>query len=81
MTELNMEKLREHAAELGFWPATTDPEDIDLHRRLNAALDKAPTQDKTQRKWAFMRKRQHQEEVEQRLREEVADLYDDATDD
>jgi hypothetical protein len=81
MAELDMDKLRELARELGFWPATTDPEDIDLHRRLNAALDKAPTQEKTQRKWAFMRKRQHQEEVEQRMGEEMADLYDDAADD
>jgi hypothetical protein len=76
MAELDMEKLRELAAELGYWPATTDPEDIDRHRRLNAALDKAPTQDKIQRKWAFMRERQRLREVEQRRREEMADLYE-----
>ena len=78
MAELDMEKLREYAAELGYWPATTDPEDIDLHRRLNAALDKAPTQDKINRKWAIMRERQRLREGEQRRREEVADLYEAA---
>jgi len=78
MADLDMEKLREYAEELGYWPATTDPEDIDRHRRLNAALDKAPDQDKTMRKFAHMRRRQAQEEREQRLREEMADLYEAA---
>ncbi|HWS94661.1 MAG TPA: hypothetical protein VN306_19880 [Mycobacterium sp.] len=77
MAELNMEKLREYAAEFGYWPATTDPADIERHRRLNAALDKAPTQDKIQRKFAHMRREQEQAEREQRMREEMADLYDE----
>jgi hypothetical protein len=76
-----MEKLGESAAELGYWPATTDPEDIEMHRRLNAVLDKAPTQDKIMRKWAFMRERQRLRELEERRRAEVADLYSDAADD
>jgi hypothetical protein len=80
MAELNMEKLREYAAELGYWPATTDLEDIERHRRLNAALDKAPTQDKIGRKFAHMREAQRQDEVERRGREQVADLYSDDVD-
>jgi len=39
MTEPDMAKLRELAEELGFWPATTDPEDIERHRQNNAAAD------------------------------------------
>lgn len=30
-----MTKLRELAAELGFWPATIDPDDIERHREHN----------------------------------------------
>ena len=40
MAELDMARLRTLADELGFWPATTDPADIERHRRDNAA-DKA----------------------------------------
>jgi hypothetical protein len=32
---------RELAQEFGFYPATTNPEDIERHRRLNAAADAA----------------------------------------
>ena len=32
----------ELAKELGYFPATLDPEDIERHRRLNAALDPHP---------------------------------------
>jgi hypothetical protein len=35
-----MALLRERAAELGYWPATTDEADIERHRQHNAA-DKA----------------------------------------
>ena len=35
----------ELAKELGFFAATLDPVDIERHRRLNAALDSAPTRD------------------------------------
>ena len=37
---IDTERLRELAAELGFWPATTDEADIERHGRLNAALDR-----------------------------------------
>jgi len=29
---IDMQRLRELAAELGFWPATTDEADIERHR-------------------------------------------------
>jgi hypothetical protein len=31
---IDTERLRELAAELGFWPATTDEADIERHRQL-----------------------------------------------
>ncbi len=40
--------------ELGFWPATTNPEDIERHRRLNAALEKAPDLEKIAQKYAHL---------------------------
>lgn len=55
---LDMVKLRELAAEFGYWPATTDPEDVARHRRLNAALDAAPDLDKTAKKFAHLHKQQ-----------------------
>ena len=42
MAEIDWARMRELARELGFWPATTHPEDIERHRRLNKALDAAP---------------------------------------
>jgi hypothetical protein len=38
---LDMALQRELAKEFGFYPATTNPEDIERHRRLNAAADAA----------------------------------------
>jgi hypothetical protein len=38
---LDMARLRELAKEFGFYPATTNPGDIERHRRLNAAVDAA----------------------------------------
>ncbi len=40
--------------EFGFWPATTNPEDIERHRRLNAALEKAPDLEKIAQKYAHL---------------------------
>jgi hypothetical protein len=39
MTELDLVRLRELAAELGFWPATTDEADIEHHRQHNKNAD------------------------------------------
>ncbi len=67
----------ELAAELGFFPATVDPVDIERHRRLNAALDAAPTMEQITRKYAHLREERRRTEVEQRGRQQVADLYED----
>ena len=52
---MDMKKLREYAEELGYWPATTNEEDIDRHRRLNAALDKAHSAEEITRRYAHLR--------------------------
>lgn len=52
---MDMKKLRELADELGYWPATTNDEDIERHRRLNAALDKAHTAEEITRRYAHLR--------------------------
>ncbi|OBG87853.1 hypothetical protein H8Z59_20285 [Mycolicibacterium fortuitum] len=67
----------ELAAELGFYPATLDPADIDRHRRLNAALDAAPTIERIARKYAHLREERRRAEIEQRGRRQIADLYED----
>ena len=66
----------ELAQELGFYPASLDPADVERHRRLNAALDKAPTLDRIHRKFAHLREEKRQHEAEARGRAEAADLYD-----
>jgi hypothetical protein len=38
---LDIDKLRELAAEFGYYPATTNPEDIARHRAHNAAYEDA----------------------------------------
>ncbi len=64
------------AEELGFHPATLDPDDLARDRRLNAALDLAPSQQRISRKYAHLSEERRQRDVEQRGREEVADLYE-----
>ena len=54
MGELDWAKLHELTEELGFWPATTNPDDIERHRRLNKALDAAPDLEKTAKKFAHL---------------------------
>lgn len=71
-----MTELRKLAAELGYWPATTNPEDIDRHRRLNAALDKAPTMEQISRKWDHRRVAAERAADEAAKREALADLYE-----
>lgn len=65
------------AAELGFFPATLDPADIERHRRLNAALDAAPPMERIAHKYAHMREQRRRAQVEERGRRDVADLYED----
>jgi hypothetical protein len=52
--DLDMALLRELADEFGYWPATTNPEQIERHRRLNAALDKAPDLWQVAKKFAHL---------------------------
>jgi hypothetical protein len=66
----------ELAEELGFHPATLDPTDIGRHRRLNAALDAAPTADKISRKYAHLGEERRQRDVEAKGRTAVAHLYE-----
>ena len=54
MAEIDWARMRELAEELGFWPATTNPEDIERHQRLNKALDAAPGLDKLAAKFAHL---------------------------
>jgi hypothetical protein len=66
----------ELAKELGYFPATLDPEDIERHRRLNAALDAAPTRERMARRYAHLSEEKRRNEVEAQGRAEVADLYE-----
>ena len=66
----------ELAQELGFYPASLHPADIERHRRLNAALDKAPSMDGIHRKFAHRREAKRRAEAEASGRAEVADLYE-----
>ena len=75
-TEQDKRLRAELFQELGFYPASLDPADIDRHRRLNAALDRALTLDGIHRKFAHLREEQRQHEAEARGRAEVADLYE-----
>ena len=68
----NDKRLRaELAKELGYFPATLDPEDIERHRRLNAALDAAPTRERIGLRYRHLSEVRRQREVERRGREEV----------
>ena len=73
-TEQDKRRRAELAQELGFYPASLDPADIDRRRRLNAALDRAPTLDRIHRKFAHLREEKRQHEAEARGRAETADL-------
>ncbi|HRD12614.1 MAG TPA: hypothetical protein PLI79_12195 [Mycobacterium sp.] len=57
MAELDWARMRELARELGFWPATTHPEDIERHRRLNKALDAAPDRETLAKKFAHLHRK------------------------
>ena len=75
-TEQDKRLRAELARELGFYPASLDPAYIDRHRRLNAALDRAPTLDRIHRKFAHLREEKRQHEAEARGRVQVADVYE-----
>ena len=67
-TEQDKRLRAEPAQELGFYPVSLDPADIDRHRRLNAALDSALTLDRIHRKFAHVREEEHRAFVEARGR-------------
>jgi hypothetical protein len=75
-TEEDRRLRAELAAELGYFPATLDPADIDRHRRLNAALDAAPTADQIACKYAHLSEDRRQRVVEVAGRAALADLYE-----
>ena len=66
----------ELAQELGFYPASLDPADIERHRRLNAAFDRALTLDRIHRKFSHLREEERRAYVEARGRAQAADLYE-----
>jgi hypothetical protein len=75
-TEEDKRQRAELAQELGFYPASLAPADVDRHRRLNAALDRALTLDRIHRKFAHLREAKRRAEVEASGRAEVSDLYE-----
>jgi hypothetical protein len=67
--------------ELGCFPATLNPIDIERLRRLNAALGAAATKDRIAAKYAHLHQERRRTEVEERGRREVAHLHNEADDD
>jgi hypothetical protein len=72
----DLQQRAELAAELGYAPASLAPDDIERHRRLNAAVDRAPTRERIVRKYAHLREGMRCAEIETDGRSEVADLYE-----
>lgn len=66
----------ELAAELGYFPASLDPVDIERHRRLNAAADGAPSLERVHAKYGWLREAKRRAEVEAAGRAAMADLYE-----
>jgi hypothetical protein len=54
MTELDLVKLRELAAELGYWPASTDEEHVARLRAQDARYAEQAAQDPGGTKWQKM---------------------------
>lgn len=55
MDKDELSKLKELSEELGYWPATTNEADIEEHRRLNAALDKAHSAEEITRRYRHLK--------------------------
>jgi hypothetical protein len=51
MAELDLVRLRELAAELGYWPASTDEEHVTRLRAQDARYDEHEDQDPGGDKW------------------------------
>lgn len=54
MTELDIAKLRAAAAELGYWPASTDDEHLDKLRADNERFERMNAHDPQGLKWSKM---------------------------
>jgi hypothetical protein len=54
MAELDMARLREMAAELGYWPASTDEEHVARLRAQDARYNEQEAQDPGGTKWQKM---------------------------
>lgn len=54
MAELDIAKLRAAAAELGYWPATTDDDHLDKLRADNERFDRMNGHDPQGLKWSKM---------------------------
>jgi hypothetical protein len=54
MAELDLVRLRELAAELGYWPASTDEEHVTRLRAQDARYDQHEDQDLGGDKWQKM---------------------------
>lgn len=54
-----MAKLRAAAAELGYWPATTDDEHLAKRRADNKRFDRMNAHDRQGLKWSQMASRWH----------------------
>lgn len=54
MAELDIAKLCAAAAELGYWPATTDDERLDQLRADNERFDRMNAHDPQVSKWSKM---------------------------
>jgi hypothetical protein len=67
----------ELAAELGYIPASLDPDDIERHRRLKAAIEKAPTREQLAVRYRHFGEEHRRCYVEERGRHVVADQFDD----
>lgn len=51
---VDLVKLRRLAAEFGYWPATTHPEDIERHRLLNIAAEQNLTDQQLQHRYVHL---------------------------
>lgn len=75
-TDADRRLRAELARELGFWPASLDPDDIAQHRRAGAADRGKLGREEIHRRWAWHREEKRRCEVEERGLADVADLYE-----
>jgi hypothetical protein len=74
-TDHDRQLRAELAAELGFFPASLAPEDLERHRQMNAHADDSSGQERVVRKHAHLAEQRRLADAESRGRSVVADLY------